>query len=165
MGHFIRGSVLLRLCVAGTDLRPAAGKSPDGSSQAPSNRLESAEDGLGRAGFLGDAGAQNRGIARGNFSGYAFVSHKDVVPLMTAWGKDQYEQTKPSWGPRAVADSTDMVNPTTGKEVGCEPTGVPRIWVHPFPTKIVQTPGNVYLLHEFNHETREIYTQQGKAAR
>jgi hypothetical protein len=96
------------------------------------------------------------------YAGYSFVSHKDVVPLMTPWGKAQYEQTKPSWGPRAVEDSTDMVNPTTGKEIGCFPTGVPRIWVHPFPTKIVQAPGVVYLLHEFNHFVREIYTNEGR---
>jgi len=96
------------------------------------------------------------------YGGYSFISHKDVVPLMTAWGKEQYLQTKPSWGPLAVEDSTDMVNPTTGKEIGCAPTGVPRIWVHPFPVKIVQAPGNVYLLHEFNHSTREIYTNKGK---
>jgi hypothetical protein len=96
------------------------------------------------------------------YSGYSFASHKDVVPLMTPWGKEQYEKTKPSWGPRAVVDSTDPVNPTTGKEIGCFPTGVPRIWVHPFPTKIVQTPGVVYFLYEFNHFVREIYTNEGR---
>src|ERR1700730_10405472 len=73
------------------------------------------------------------------YSGYSFASHKDVVPLMTPWGKEQYQKNKPSWGPLAVVDSTDPVNPTTGKEIGCFPTGVPRIWGHPFPTKIVQT--------------------------
>jgi hypothetical protein len=96
------------------------------------------------------------------YSGYSFVSHKTVVPLMTPWGKQQYDASKPSWGPKAVEDSTDMVNPTTGKEIGCAPTGVPRIWVHPFPTKIVQAPGTVYLLHEFNHTVREIYTNKGR---
>jgi hypothetical protein len=96
------------------------------------------------------------------YAGYSFASHKDVVPLMTPWGKQQYEQTKPSWGPLAVEDSTDMVNPTTGKEIGCFPTGVPRIWVHPFPTKIVQTPGAVYFLYEFAHYVREIYTNKGR---
>jgi hypothetical protein len=96
------------------------------------------------------------------YAGYSFASHKDVVPLMTPWGKEQYEKTKPSWGPRAVVDSTDPVNPTTGKEIGCFPTGVPRIWVHPFPTKIVQTPGVVYFLYEFNHFVREIYTNEGR---
>ncbi len=96
------------------------------------------------------------------YSGYSFASHKDVVPLMTPWGKEQYEKNKPSWGPLAVVDSTDPVNPTTGKEIGCFPTGVPRIWVHPFPTKIVQTPGVVYFLYEFAHHVREIYTNEGR---
>src|SRR5579863_6885725 len=92
------------------------------------------------------------------FAGYSFVSHRDVVPLMTAWGKQQYEMTKPSWGPRAVEDSTDMVNPTTGSEIGCAPTGVPRIWVQPFPMEILQVPGRVVQLFEFNHFVRQIYT-------
>jgi len=96
------------------------------------------------------------------YSGYSFASHKDVVPLMTPWGKEQYQKNKPSWGPLAVVDSTDPVNPTTGKEIGCFPTGVPRIWVHPFPTKIVQPPGVVYFLYEFAHHVREIYTNEGR---
>ena len=49
------------------------------------------------------------------YAGYSFVSHKDVVPLMTPWSKQQYLSTKPSWGPLAVTDSTDPVNPTDAK--------------------------------------------------
>jgi hypothetical protein len=89
------------------------------------------------------------------WAGYAFTG---VIPEMTPWGKAQYEQTKPSWGPRAVVDSTDLVNPTTGNEVGCFPTGVPRIYVHPFPMEIIQIPGRVVQLFEFNHFIRQIYT-------
>lgn len=96
------------------------------------------------------------------YAAYSFVSHKDVVPLMTPWGNQQYESAKPSWGPRAVVDSTDPVNPTTGKEIGCFPTGVPRIWVQPFPARIVQIPHVVYLVYEFNHFVREIYTNEGR---
>ena len=96
------------------------------------------------------------------FAGYSFVSHKEVVPLMTPWGKERYMATKPSWGPLAVTDSTDPVNPTDAVHVGCAPTGVPRIWVHPFPTKIVQIPHVVYFLYEFNHFVREIYTNEGR---
>lgn len=96
------------------------------------------------------------------WAGWGIAPHEQVVPLMTSWAKQQYDSNKPSWGPHAVEDSTDMVNPTTGKEIGCFPTGVPRIWVHPFPTKIVQVPGIVYLLYEFNHFVREIYTNKGR---
>jgi len=87
---------------------------------------------------------------------YSFVPN---IPEMTPWGKALYETTKPSWGPRAVTDSTDLVNPTTGNEIGCFPTGVPRIYVHPFPFEIVQTPGRVIELFEFNHFVRQIYTE------
>ncbi len=88
------------------------------------------------------------------YAGYSFTGD---IPAMTAWGKAQYEMTKPSWGPRAVADSTDMVNPTTGNEIGCFPTGVPRIYVHPFPMEILQVPGRVVQLFEFNHFVRQLY--------
>src|SRR5260370_41597859 len=96
------------------------------------------------------------------FAGYSFISHKDAAALMTPWGKERYMSTKPAWGPLATPDSTDMVNPTTGNEGGSFPTCMPRIWVHPFPTKIVQIPGTVYFLHEFNHFVREIYTNEGR---
>jgi hypothetical protein len=89
------------------------------------------------------------------WAGYSFVG---AVPEMTPWGRAQYEQTKPSWGERAVVDSTDLVNPTTGNEIGCFPTGVPRIYVHPFPMEIIQIPGRVVQLFEFNHFVRQIYT-------
>jgi hypothetical protein len=89
------------------------------------------------------------------WAGYSFTGE---IPEMTPWGKAQYEMTKPSWGPRAVVDSTDMVNPTTGNEIGCFPTGVPRIYVHPFPMEILQVPGRVVELFEFNHFVRQIYT-------
>ena len=89
------------------------------------------------------------------WAGYSFTGD---IPEMTPWGKAQYEMTKPSWGPRAVVDSTDMVNPTTGNEIGCFPTGVPRIYVHPFPFEILQVPDRVVELFEFNHFVRQIYT-------
>ncbi len=92
------------------------------------------------------------------YAGYSFTGD---IPAMTAWGKAQYEMTKPSWGPRAVEDSTDMVNPTTGNEIGCFPTGVPRIYVHPFPMEILQVPGRVVQLFEFNHFVRQLYITKG----
>jgi hypothetical protein len=92
--------------------------------------------------------------ARG-WSGYGITGE---IPPMTSWGKAQYDATKPTWGPHATTDSTDPVNPTNGKDVGCFPTGVPRIYVHPFPMEIVQIPGRVIQLFEFNHFVRQIYT-------
>jgi len=92
---------------------------------------------------------------------WAIYSFTGDIPEMTPFGKSLYEKTKPSWGPRAVEDSTDMVNPTTGNEIGCFPTGVPRIYVQPFPMEILQVPGRVVQLFEFNHFVRQIYTNAG----
>jgi hypothetical protein len=81
---------------------------------------------------------------------YAFSAEE---PPMTAWALEAFKTTKPSFGPRAVEDSNDPVNPTTVNALGCFPPGVPRIYLHPFPMEIVQTPGRVLMLFEFNDKT------------
>jgi hypothetical protein len=143
------------------NLGAAKGKSAAAKSETSKSAWQVPKTAWGEPDFSGMWEPKMPPSAR-EYAGYSFISHKDVVPLMTPWGKEQYLATKPSWGPLATPDSTDMVNPTTGKEVGCFPTGVPRIWVHPFPTKIVQVPHVVYFLHEFNHFVREIYTNEGR---
>jgi hypothetical protein len=88
---------------------------------------------------------------------WAEYSFAPNIPPMTAWGKARYLAAKPSYGPRAVENSTDYVNPTTGKDVGCLPPGVPRIYIQPFLFEIVQTPGRVLELFEFDHHMRQIF--------
>src|SRR5438128_1951094 len=41
--------------------------------------------------------------------------------------------------------------------VECFPPGVPRVYLHPFPMEIVQTPGRVLLIYEFNHFTADFH--------
>ncbi len=89
------------------------------------------------------------------WAGYSFTPN---IPDMTPWGKERYLAAKPSYGPRAVASSTDYVNPTTGKDVGCLPPGVPRIYIQPFAFEIVQTPNKVIEFFEFDHNVRQIFT-------
>ena len=88
---------------------------------------------------------------------YALYSLGKDVPPMTPWAEARFNANKPSFGPRAVEDSNDPVNPTSGN-VGCDPPGVPRIYLHPFPMEIIQIPGRVIMLFEFDHFTRQIYT-------
>src|ERR1700679_622987 len=64
-------------------------------------------------------------------------------PPMTPWAQERFKATKPSFGPRAVEDSNDPVNPTTLSAVGCFPPGMPRLYLQPFPMEIIQTPGRV----------------------
>src|SRR6266852_9935603 len=80
------------------------------------------------------------------------------IPPLTPWGQAQFEATRPAYGPRAVPDSTDPVNPTKLGAHGCFPPGVPRIYLHPVPMEIFQIPGRVLMRFEFDHLLREIWT-------
>jgi hypothetical protein len=93
---------------------------------------------------------------------WAEYSFTPTIPPMTPWGKAKYLATKPSYGPRAVDPSTDYVNPTTGTNPGCLPPGVPRIYIQPFLFEIVETPGRVLELFEFDHHMRQIFTDGRK---
>jgi hypothetical protein len=88
---------------------------------------------------------------------FAIYSFTGEIPPMTPWAEARYKAAKPSFGPLAVPDSTDPVNPTTGTDVGCSPPGVPRIYVHPYPFEIVQVPGRVIMIYEFSHFVRQIF--------
>jgi len=79
------------------------------------------------------------------------------MPPLTPWGQAQFEATRPAYGPRAVPDSTDPVNPTKLGARGCFPPGVPRIYLHPLLMEIIQIPGRILLRFEFDHILREIW--------
>ena len=89
------------------------------------------------------------------YLGYGFMAEE---PPMTPWALERFKTNRPSFGPHGVPDSNDPVNPTTVNAVGCFPPGVPRIYLHPFPMEIIQSPGRVMMLFEFNHFVRQIFT-------
>lgn len=75
-------------------------------------------------------------------------------PPMTAWGVAQYKAAKSSFGPRPypLAETNDPVYH------GCFPPGYPRIFLHPFPMQIVQAPGEVIMLFEYDSVRHQIFT-------
>jgi hypothetical protein len=75
-------------------------------------------------------------------------------PPMTPWGQSQFDAAKPSFGPHAfpLAETNDPVYHT------CIPIGFPRIFLYPLPFQIVQTPGEVILLFEYDSHRHQIYT-------
>ena len=75
-------------------------------------------------------------------------------PPMTAWGEERYKAAKSSFGahPYPLAETNDPVYKS------CLPPGVPRIYAHPFPLQIVQTPGEVVMLFEYDSMRRQIFT-------
>ena len=84
------------------------------------------------------------------FQNFAFSTEP---PAMTAAGRARFEANKPNRGARAVAiaESDDPV-------FQCFPPGTPRIYFHPFPMEIIQTPGRVLMVFEYDHLVRQIYT-------
>lgn len=74
-------------------------------------------------------------------------------PAMTPWAQQRYDQAKPTFGPKGVpvADTNDPV-------YQCFPPGTPRIYFHPFPMEIIETPGRVLMIFEYDHLIRQIWT-------
>jgi hypothetical protein len=75
-------------------------------------------------------------------------------PEMTAWGTERYNSEKPSNGPRthSLKETDDPVLRD------CLPPGTPRIYLQPFPFQIVQTPKEIFMIFEYDHTVRQIFT-------
>jgi hypothetical protein len=75
-------------------------------------------------------------------------------PPMTRSAEEKYKAAKPSFGPHPfkIAEANDPVYH------GCFPPGVPRVFLHPLPMEIIQTPARVIMLFEYDQMRREIYT-------
>ncbi len=84
---------------------------------------------------------------------WAINTFSKDLPEMTAWGKARFDAAKPQRGPRGVpvSETDDLV-------YQCYPPGAPRIYIHPFPMEIIQLPGRVLMIFEYDHLVRQIYT-------
>jgi hypothetical protein len=71
-------------------------------------------------------------------------------PPSLPWAEEKYKSVKPGYGPRAAPDSEDPI-------LNCLPPGVPRIMLIPFPMQVIQLPGEVIILFEYDHYIRHIY--------
>ena len=85
-----------------------------------------------------------------SYENYAFTAE---VPSMTPWGRERFEASRPTFGPRGVA-----VSDTNDPSYQCLPSGTPRIYAHPAPFEIVQTRGRVLIMYEWMNLNRHIYT-------
>jgi hypothetical protein len=75
-------------------------------------------------------------------------------PPMTAWGEAKYKAAKSSFGTHSfpIAETNDPIYRS------CSPTGFPRAFYHAFPLQIVQTPGEVLVLFEWDSLRHQIFT-------
>src|SRR5665213_1742151 len=76
---------------------------------------------------------------------------KGVEPPLTAWGKAQLSEHQPAHGDDQTLTSTDPVH-------SCFPPGIPRLYFEPFPMEIMQVPGRMVFVFEYDHFVRYIYT-------
>ena len=79
---------------------------------------------------------------------------KKEQPPMTAWGQAQFDAAKSSFGLHTypLAEINDPLYHA------CTPPGLPRVYLHPFPMEIVQTPSEVLILFEYDSLRHPIYT-------
>jgi hypothetical protein len=77
------------------------------------------------------------------------VSFSPKEPPFQKWAEQKYKAAKPGYGPHASANSQDPI-------LQCYPPGVPRILMIPFPVQIVQIPGQVMMVFEYDHFVRFI---------
>ena len=100
------------------------------------------------------AGADLGGVWMRNYSAsYQNYAFTEDPPPMTPWARERFEVTRPTFGPRGVA-----VADTNDPAYECLPPGVPRIYAHPAPFEIVQTPDRVMLVYEYQHWVRHVFT-------
>ena len=99
-------------------------------------------------------GGDLRGVwMRRNDHAYQNYAFSVDLPPMTPWAKARYDEARPTFGPNgvAVSDTNDLV-------YQCFPPGVPRIYFHPHPFEIVQTPGRVMIAYEYQQLLRQVFT-------
>lgn len=89
-----------------------------------------------------------RGSPNQRYLGYGFTA--DELP-MTPWALEKFKANKPSFGPHAVADTNDPA-------YDCNLPGLPRIYVHPTVFEIINTPGRVLMIFEYDSVVRQIWT-------
>jgi hypothetical protein len=84
---------------------------------------------------------------------FVLSTYTAVEPELTPWGMEKYMSAKPSNGPR-----THPLNETDDPVLkSCLPPGTPRIYLQPFPFRIVQTPREIIMIYEYDHTVRQIF--------
>ena len=89
-------------------------------------------------------------VAHG-YENYVLDFGKSDSP-MTPWAAAKYRVTG------AMYHGTDPKTVMSDPVFQCFPPGVPRIYLFNFPVQIIQIPGQVLMLFEYDHFVRRIYT-------
>jgi len=116
------------------------------SSSAPLSFAQSGRRPLAVGSQNGASGADLTGVWLEKQNLIAFSPNE---PPFQPWAEAKYRAAKPGYGAHATPDSQDPI-------LSCYPPGVPRILLIPFPTQIIQIPGQVMMVFEYDHFVRFI---------
>jgi len=122
---------------------PAQNKKPDSTAQAA---------GSGQTPDL--SGVWMRDAPPATALQYWIYELNQEEPPMSPWGIAKFKEVKSSFGAHQypIEETND---PVLRK---CDPPGVPRVYMHPFPFQFIQTRDEIVMLFEVDSLRREIYT-------
>jgi hypothetical protein len=162
--HNLSVSSLILALIGAASIAPygwAQAGGPARLAQGQNNQPAAANAGRGRASgpIAGPehdpkdlSGVWNR---RGPGGGGAFGGGSN--PRLTSLGQDLLKQSKSTNNGQYTLTTTN--DPVVSK---CLPAGVPRIYLHPLPWQIVQTPQETIFIYEWDHTVRHIFTDGRK---
>jgi hypothetical protein len=91
------------------------------------------------------------------FTNFTFTDPKTEPPALTPWGEARFKEAKDSNG--GTYRLTETNDPVLTR---CDPPGVPRVYFHPYPFEVVQTPKELLQIFEYDHFMRRIKTDGRK---
>jgi hypothetical protein len=86
------------------------------------------------------------------FTGFTFTNPKTAPPPLTAWGLEKLKGNKANNSGQFTLDETN--DPVLTK---CYPPGVPRVYFHPYPFELIQTPKAMLQVFEYDHFMRRLW--------
>ena len=89
----------------------------------------------------------------GPWTNFTYTDPMKAPPSLTDWGQAQFKLAKDSNGGTYTLDETN--DPVLTK---CYPPGVPRVYFHPYPFEVIQTPKQTLLVYEYDHWMRRVHT-------
>ena len=87
------------------------------------------------------------------FTGFTFTDPVTAPPPLTPWGLEKLKGNKANNSGQYTLDQTN--DPVLTK---CYPPGVPRVYFHPYPFELIQTPKAMLQVLEYDHFMRRIWT-------
>jgi hypothetical protein len=87
------------------------------------------------------------------YTNFTYTDPQKEPPSLTAWGEARFKEAKDSNGGTYTLGETN--DPVLTK---CYPPGVPRVYFHPYPFEVVQTPKQTLLIYEYDHWLRRVHT-------